>query len=131
MNVMHVPWKAFGGPVGALVFTSWLASTPVFSQDAPPDPAMPGPYAVGVTQRTFTRLSSTTGARRELPTIIWYPATESATSRAPHTFLRAPMNVGAEHGGPPYPAFRGWTGTAVSPWEPTSFTTRRGSNGSW
>ena len=40
------------------------------------DPSAPGPDAVGSTQLTFERTSSTTGGPRNLDTIVWYPATD-------------------------------------------------------
>jgi predicted dienelactone hydrolase len=39
-----------------------------------PPAARAGRFRVGVTTVTFTRLSTTTGAPRPLPTLIWYPA---------------------------------------------------------
>jgi predicted dienelactone hydrolase len=38
------------------------------------DPGAAGPYGIGVTERTFTRTSSTTNAPRVLETVIWYPS---------------------------------------------------------
>ncbi|MFN8558600.1 MAG: alpha/beta fold hydrolase [Dehalococcoidia bacterium] len=40
----------------------------------PADPTRAGPYGVGVTTRTFSRLSWTTGEPRSLEIVIWYPA---------------------------------------------------------
>ena len=44
------------------------------------DPGSPGPYAVGVSEFSFERVSSTTGEPRVLDTFVWYPADESAKS---------------------------------------------------
>jgi predicted dienelactone hydrolase len=46
------------------------------------DPGGPGPYAVGLTTRTFEKLSATTGEPRTLETLIWYPADPAAPSPA-------------------------------------------------
>ena len=43
-----------------------------------PDPSQAGPFAVGVTERSFTRASSTTGTAREITMVIWYPALPQA-----------------------------------------------------
>src|SRR5258705_8252786 len=40
------------------------------------DGTAPGPHAVGITTRSFTKLSETTGEPRRLDTIIWYPAVD-------------------------------------------------------
>jgi predicted dienelactone hydrolase len=42
------------------------------------DPNGPGPYTVGLTTRTYQKLSVTTGEPRVLETLIWYPADPSA-----------------------------------------------------
>jgi len=42
------------------------------------NPGEPGPYAVGVTEMTFEKMSVTTDQPRALRTVIWYPAGESA-----------------------------------------------------
>src|SRR5437879_1020337 len=49
----------------------------------PPDPALPGPYAVGVTRRVFARPSSVGAESRVLNAIVWYPAVTSSDGASP------------------------------------------------
>jgi predicted dienelactone hydrolase len=51
------------------------------------DGTMPGPHAVGITTRTFTKVSETTGQPRPLSTVIWYPAV-AGTGRPENDVLR-------------------------------------------
>src|SRR5262249_52764512 len=48
-----------------------------------PDPTKPGPFAVGVTNLTFTKPSVTTGAPRPLDTVVWYPAVPGSGTATP------------------------------------------------
>jgi hypothetical protein len=43
------------------------------------NPAERGPYAVGLTKRTFERPSNADGTPRVMETSIWYPATGEAS----------------------------------------------------
>ncbi len=65
--------------------------------DQLPDPAVRGEYGVGVTERTFTRTSSTTGEPRVLETVIWYPIDETGSAEpvddAPPAMGGAPFPV--------------------------------------
>ncbi len=80
------------------------ASGDTTGQVAPlPDPALPGPYAVGVTRRSLSRPSSTTGEPRTLDTVIWYPATPAAASLRRDERLGAPIDAEPERAGAPYP----------------------------
>jgi predicted dienelactone hydrolase len=56
----------------AVLVTGPVITTPTHAQ--PLDPAQPGPFAVGVTERSFTRASSTSAAERSITMLIWYPA---------------------------------------------------------
>lgn len=68
---------------------------------APPaDPLRPGPFAVGVTTRTFARRSSTTGEPRLLETVIWYPAADLARLFPADRRLRAVTGAPVAGGGP-------------------------------
>jgi predicted dienelactone hydrolase len=55
------------------------------------DPSKHGPYAVGFTRRTFTKLSETTGEPRALDTSIWYPADAAAGSAGGAVLQDAPV----------------------------------------
>jgi predicted dienelactone hydrolase len=48
-----------------------------------PDVTKPGPFAVGVTNVTFTKTSVTTGAPRPLDTVVWYPAVRGSGTPTP------------------------------------------------
>src|SRR5439155_25588765 len=76
-------------------------STVAIAQDlVPADPALRGPYAVGVTRRIFTRESSTTGEPRVLNTVVWYPAV--AGSEGPEPPLGRVL-AEPDRSGAPYP----------------------------
>lgn len=47
---------------------------------AAPDPARPGPFAVGTTALVVSRTSSTSGEPRPLDTAIWYPAVRAGAT---------------------------------------------------
>jgi predicted dienelactone hydrolase len=57
-------------PLAQVAIVAALAAGPVHAGDRPPRPRFP----VGVTVRTFTKTSVTTGAPRPLETTVWYPA---------------------------------------------------------
>ena len=93
-----------------------------------PDPE-PGPYAVGVTRRTFVRASSTTGQPRYLNTVIWYPADASAASLPRTAPLNAPLDAAPDGSGAPYPVILWSHGSTGQPWNSTFFTTHLASYG--
>ena len=99
------------------------------SAQAPPpaDPSQPGPYEVGVTRRTITRPSSTTGEPRALDTVIWYPA--YVVSRAPDASLGATVDAPPVQEGGPYPVVVWSHGSGGVPWESTFFTAHLASHG--
>jgi len=103
--------------------TSPPAASPAL--DVPADPAQPGPYAVGVTTRTFERRSSTTGQPRVLETYIWYPA---AAAGAPDAGLKATKNAPLAAGGP-FPLVIFSHGSGGNPLQSTYFTSRLASYG--
>src|SRR5215212_10191164 len=68
----------------ALMVMVTLAGFASVAADEPlPDPGGPGPFAVGLVQRTFTREASVGGDDRVLQSSIWYPAEGSAADAAP------------------------------------------------
>lgn len=71
-------------PPGPAPITYGTTCAPV-----PTDLAAPGPYAVGVTQHAFANTSTITGAPRPLPSVIWYPAANSARNAAADPALDA------------------------------------------
>src|SRR5437879_2471568 len=89
---------------------------------APPDPSARGPYAVGVTRRSLTRSSTTSGLPRTLDTAVWYPAQETAASLPPAERLAAPLDVAAERAGGPYPVILLSSGAGGGPAGATFFT---------
>lgn len=125
------------GAVIALSATLAAPTTPlpvwgvhqVSAQGVPPDPGGPGPYPVGVTQRTFTRASSTTGEPRVLDTVIWYPATPAAAALPADESLAAPIEAVPERAGAPYPVLVWSHGSGVAPWCCTYLTTHLASHG--
>lgn len=64
-------------PIVVLLAISLLAAC---SSDELPDPANRGEYGVGVTERTFIRISNTTGEPRPLETVIWYPIDQTGNT---------------------------------------------------
>jgi predicted dienelactone hydrolase len=71
--------------IAALAVTLLLPA-PAF---ALPDGTAPGPHAVGIVTRTFVKPSETTGAPRQLDTIIWYPAVEGTGTAEGSVFREA------------------------------------------
>jgi predicted dienelactone hydrolase len=101
----------------------------ISAQLAPPDPATPGPYAVGVTRRTFSRVSTTTGEPRVLDTVIWYPAAAAAAALPADETLAAPTDAVPEWAGAPYPVLLYSHGNTAQPWTSSFFTTHLASYG--
>lgn len=98
------------------------------AQELPPaDPTQAGPYPVGVTRRTFTRASSTSGQPRALETMIWYPA--HVSSLLPDPTLEGTVDAPPERTGGPYPVLLYSHGSGGVPWEATYFTAHQASHG--
>src|SRR5215204_2677042 len=93
-----------------------------------PDPSQPGPFAVGVTERSFTRASSTTGTARAITMVIWYPALTQAPGEGAFRFggrLDAPS---ARESGP-FPVLLFSHGSGGTPWQSTFLTAHLASHG--
>ena len=93
-----------------------------------PSPLHPGPYAVGVTTRTFERRSSTTGELQALDTVIWYPAAEGTRLEGPDARLRATPGAPVAAGGP-FPVLVFSHGANSSPIQSTFLTAHLASHG--
>lgn len=91
-----------------------------------PDPGQPGPFAVGVTHRTFTRPSSTNGQARVLDTVIWYPAAAAGT---PDVRLGGTAAAPPDRAHGPYPVVLFSHGSGGQPWQSTFFTAHLASQG--
>ena len=89
----------------------------------------PGPYAVGVTRRTFVRASSTTDKPRYLNTVIWYPADASAESAPRNGMLSAPLDAVPARSAAPYPVILYSHGSGVQPWSSSFMTSHLASYG--
>lgn len=122
-----VSWLGVGG--GARVHAVDQSAAPTVAVEAP-DPAEPGPFAVGATRRTFTRPSTTTGQPRELATIIWYPvAPEAAAGATRDAKLAALTDVAPARVGGPWPIVLFSHGSGGVPWQSTFLTTQLASLG--
>lgn len=134
--VRALPLRLGGLALLFLVLAAAAAMSPgqslhsVSAQPAPSlDPAAPGPYAVGATRRSFTRLSTTTGAPRILDTVIWYPATTAAVALPRDEHLAATIDAMAERADVPYPVLMLSHGSGAEPWMYTYLTTHLASHG--
>ena len=117
----------FAGPLASSE-SAVLPPRSAGAQALPPaDPIQPGPYAVGVTRRTFTRASSTSGQPRALETVIWYPA--NVSSLLPDPTLEGTVDAPPEQTGGPYPVLLWSHGSGGVPWEATYFTAHLASHG--
>jgi predicted dienelactone hydrolase len=106
-----------------------LTQLPNTALAAPPlDPMLPGPYPVGVIQRSFMRLSTTSGALRVLQTVIWYPAAESARRKPEDAQLAGVPRAPAAPDGP-FPVLVFSHGLASSPIQSTFLTAQLASFG--
>jgi predicted dienelactone hydrolase len=74
---MQLPSRALTA-VFLVAITGLLAACGDSESLREPDAA--GPYGIGITERTFTRTSSTTEEPRELQTVIWYPTSADESS---------------------------------------------------
>jgi predicted dienelactone hydrolase len=101
----------------------------VSAQLAPPDAGAPGPYPVGVTRRTFSRVSTTTGEPRIVETVIWYPATPPSPALSADESLAAPRDAAPERAGVPYPVLLWSHGNSAAPASYTYLTTHLASHG--
>ncbi len=91
----------------------------------PADPAAPGPYAVGVTTRTFNRALAD-GSVRPLETYIWYPA---AAGGAPADDSLQAMPEAAVASGGPFPLVIFSHGSGGNPRQSVFFTAHLASYG--
>jgi predicted dienelactone hydrolase len=94
----------------------------------PLDPAQPGPFAVGITERLFTRSSSTTGAPRTIRTLVWYPAQAGAPTDAVSRFGGTVDAAPARAAGP-FPALLFSHGSGGTPWQSSFLTVHLASQG--
>jgi len=93
------------------------------------DPGAPGPYAVGVTEVTFERPSSTTGEPRVLRTLVWYPAAESARNSAEDGIAKGVRDADLTHDNLPLPIIMFSHGSGGLTWQSTYYTTHLASYG--
>ena len=80
----------------------------------PPDPAVRGPYPVGVTMRFFKGVFSANGRPRDLVTYIWYPAVPQTAG--PRRSVGAVWDASPNRENGPYPVLtwsHGFTGSPV------------------
>ncbi len=94
------------------------------------DPGSPGPYAVGVSEFSFERVSSTTGEPRVLDTFVWYPADDSADNGAIDQTVDGVRDAKPAQAGAPFPVII-WSHGAggASPYAPTYFAPYLASHG--
>jgi predicted dienelactone hydrolase len=93
----------------------------------PLDPAQPGPFAVGITERSFTRTSSTTGLTRSISMLVWYPALPRAAAGTTR-FGGSPEALPARASGP-FPVLLFSHGSGGSPWQSSFLTSHLASQG--
>jgi predicted dienelactone hydrolase len=92
------------------------------------DPSQPGPFNVGVTERSFTRASSTKGTAREITMVIWYPALPQAPGEGALTFHGRVDAPSARDSGP-FPVLLFSHGSGGTPWQSTFLTAHLASHG--
>lgn len=109
------------GLMSALVL---LVSGVALADDDLPNPGNPGPYAVGLIQRTFIREASVGGADRVLDSSIWYPAAAANPGTA------APLRDAAPAAGQkPFPVIVFSHGSGAEPDSSTYLTAHLASYG--
>ena len=108
--------------------TAWPETPSTARTAPPPDPEARGPYAVGVTRRTFSRASSTTGAPRALETVVWYPAASAGAPLPADQTLAAPIDAEPARDAGPFPIVLFSHGLGGVPWSLTHFTTHLASH---
>lgn len=108
---------------------SSVAPSPTAASPAASDPALPGPYAVGVTERTFIRNSNTTGEERILKTLIWYPAAGSARDQPVEPTLKGVIDAEAAANDGPFPVVMFSHGSGGVPHQSTYYTSHLASHG--
>ncbi len=93
------------------------------------DPALAGPYPVGVTELTFVRDSTTTGESRILSTIIWYPADDSARKQPEDVLLKGVIDAKPTGDNLPLPIVIFSHGSGGTPYQSTYYTRHLASYG--
>jgi len=93
------------------------------------DPALVGPYPVGVTELTFERNSTTTGQPRTLKTIIWYPADKSAGTQPEDNLLNGVIDAKPTDDNLPLPIIVFSHGSGGTPYQSTYYTRHLASHG--
>ncbi|HUS83252.1 MAG TPA: hypothetical protein VM013_08385 [Dehalococcoidia bacterium] len=93
------------------------------------DPSAPGPYAVGVTEITFERPSTTSADPRVLATHIWYPAAESAKNATQDEILKGVTDAELARDNLPLPIIMFSHGSGGTTWQSTFYTTHLASYG--
>ena len=94
-----------------------------------PDPGLPGPYPIGVTELTFERNSTTTGQPRTLRTIIWYPADESAKKQPEDLMLKGVIDAKVTKDDRPLPIIMFSHGSGGTPYQSIYYTRHLASHG--
>jgi predicted dienelactone hydrolase len=116
---------ACGGDGGS----SGGAPSPTAAPPAVSDPALPGPYAVGVTELTFIRNSNTTGEERILKTLVWYPAGDAARDQPLEPTLKGVIDAEAAADSGPFPIVMFSHGSGGIPHQSTYYTSHLASHG--
>ncbi len=93
------------------------------------DPALAGPYPIGVTELTFVRDSTTTGEPRILATIIWYPADDSAKKQPEDLLLKGVIDAKPTGDNLPLPIVMFSHGSGSAPYQSTYYTRHLASHG--
>jgi predicted dienelactone hydrolase len=93
------------------------------------DPALPGEYAVGVTERTFIRDSNTKDEERILKTLIWYPADESAADQPLEPTLKGVIDAEAAASEEGFPIVMFSHGSGGTPRQSIYYTSHLASHG--
>jgi predicted dienelactone hydrolase len=110
----------------------WIALlaiiTPSPAVAEPLDPAQPGPFAVGITERSFTRPSSTTGATRSISMLVWYPALPGVPADAA-TRLGGRVDATPARAAGPFPVLLFSHGSGGTPWQSSFLTAHLASQG--
>lgn len=113
---------------GLIALMQLLNPSPIAADAPAVDPVQPGPYAVGLTERSFTRASSTTGADRSISLLAWYPALPPAANRS-----STPMGGGVDarpaRGAGPFPVLLFSHGSGGTPRQSSFLTAHLASHG--
>jgi predicted dienelactone hydrolase len=103
-----------------------ILTAPAYAQ--PLDPAQPGPFAVGITERSFVRTSATTGAPRSINMLVWYPAQPRGPADSASRFGGAVDAVPARATAP-YPVLLFSHGSGGAPSQSSFLTAHLASHG--